>query len=80
MGEATADRATVAHLDVADIACALREQPEVSAQQGGGCDLNVAYCGADTDLATLLGNLAEFRDAGYVDQMARLAQAQLENR
>jgi hypothetical protein len=35
---------------------------------------------ADTDLATLLGNLAEFRDAGYVDQMARLAQAQLENR
>ena len=80
MGEAAADRAAVAHLNVADIAGAFGEQSELVVQQVGGVDLMVAHRGADAYPAALLGDLAKLGDARDVDQVARLRQAQLQDR
>ena len=80
MGDRAAERATVAHLRVADVSCGMREQRHVLAQQFGRLDVHVAGHRADGDVVAVVADVRQVGEATDVDQHARLGEAELHHR
>ena len=78
--EAAADRATIAHLLIADLRSRVGNDGAVLVQQRRGGDIVVDGAGADLDSAVLLANAGEARDARDVNQQLRLVQSKLHER
>ena len=78
--ERAADRAAVADLPVADQAGDMRQQRNAVGEQRGVHDVGVTGGRADGDVAVVLADVGQLRDAGDVDEDGRVRQAQLHHR
>ena len=77
MRYATANRAHVADLHIADVRCCFGQQRALGAEQGRVLDLVMGGHGADADRAFVPGDAAETGDAAQVDETLGRGQPQL---
>ena len=78
--EAAAERAAIADLRIADLTGGIGHHRALLTQHRGRGHVVVHGRGADLDLAVLLANAGEARNAGDVDERRRLAEPQLHQR
>ena len=74
------ERATVAHLRVADVASGVSQQRHVLLEEVGRLDVHVARHRTDRDLVALLADVRQIGESSDVDQHARLRESQLHHR